>query len=274
MGRYLHIARRGILRMAVRFKSSMKVLDRFENRVLMTARQAHESYFPARKNNFPEWLLIFAVLKYLDSQTASPRGEIDGLLTDPSIVENREFEKYLNRSIASGQLKGLAVEASAYTGEREFSSEKLAAMVTYLTSRGQTICRSKLKKLLFFCDFTNYCLFSHSISGAGYVRDRFAPEFEDFDARFARLVSDGVVRIENERTRDENVIACDSSIIGTLTMLEIVTTHWVFGNFASLSCEAMKDRVKSEHVYRFTPRDRYVAYEYAGLLKETPRAFA
>jgi hypothetical protein len=240
----------------------------------MTARYAHESYFPARKDNFPEWLLIFAVLKYMDSQLASPHSDANGLLTDPSIVENREFEKYLNRSIASGEVKGLTADPSAYTGEREFSAEKLAAMVTYLTSRGQTICRSKLKKLLFFCDFTNYCLFSHSISGAGYVRDRFAPEFEHFDERFERLVSDGVVRIENPCSREENVIASDSSLIGTLTMLEIVTVHWVFGNFASLSCRAMKDRVKSEHVYRFTPRDKYVAYEYAGLLKETPRAFA
>jgi len=260
--------------MAVKFKSSMKVLDRFENRVLMTARQAHESYFPARNNNFPEWLLIFAVLKYMDSHIESPHRDIEGLLTDPSIVENREFEKHLSRSIASGQLKDLTTEASAYTGEREFSSEKLAAMVTYLTSRGQTICRSKLKKLLFFCDFTNYCLFSGSISGANYIRDRFAPEFEHFDERFASLVSDGVVRVENPRTRDENVVASDPSIIGALTMLEIVTIHWVFGNFASLSCRAMKDRVKSEHVYRFTPRDKYVAYEYAGLLKETPSAFA
>lgn len=240
----------------------------------MTARHAYESYFPARKESFPEWLLIFAVLKYMDAQLASPQSEIDGLLTDPSIVENREFEKYLNRSIASGRVSELTAEAGAYTGEREFSVEKLAAMVTYLTSRGQTICRSKLKKLLFFCDFTNYCLFSNSISGAGYIRDRFAPEFEHFDERFARLVSDGVVRIENPRTREENVIASDPSIIGVLTMLEIVTIHWVFGNFASLSCQAMKDRVKSEHVYRFTPRDKYVAYEYAGLLKETPRAFA
>src|SRR6187397_522909 len=108
--------------MGYRFNNSLKVLDRLENRVLMTARHAQESYLPKGNDEPPEWLPVLAALDYLETQLLSPHVDLHGLLSDPSIVNNREFQKHLKRTIASGHGGDLTTKASAYTGEREFSA--------------------------------------------------------------------------------------------------------------------------------------------------------
>jgi len=252
------------------FASSLAVGSN-ENQVMLTARRARERYFPTRKNDFPEWLLIFTVLQYADSRCQISKSDLNELLADPSTIEDWEFQEFLNSSIWQARPISIDGDPDIYTGDREFSMEKLTAMVTYLSSRGRRLCRAKLEKLLFYADFTNYHLYAHSISGARYVRHRFGPDFEDFEDKLRTMESSGIVQIRCASTPFESITAIDGATIGRLTMVEIVTIEFVLQKFGSLTMLEMNYFLDRESAYRFTRLDQPIAYEYARLMKDIPK---
>src|SRR5215203_1508410 len=144
-----------------------------ENLVILAARMVREYYYPGRKGQSPDWILVLAIRELLKSHPEVAPEELFDLLIKGSKLKSRgDLSRYLIKS-ATSQIE--PPRSSVFSGSREFSFEKLSTMVSLLTPRGQGICRTKLNQLLFYSDFTNFFIYDKSISGARYVRSRGGP---------------------------------------------------------------------------------------------------
>src|SRR5829696_3631799 len=93
-------------------------------------------------------------------------------LTSPSYEDAREFARMLDKAedLPAHSPAGVTSESelTVFSGYRAFSLEKMAAMVSYLSSRTSDLYKTKLNKLLFYVDFSHYYLSGTSISGSRY----------------------------------------------------------------------------------------------------------
>lgn len=243
------------------------VPGRLANHVLVTAHHAREQYYSKSDPAIPDWDIVLGVFRFIEFQRMTPCLRLRSILTDTATVKLPEFATAL--SIDRDRIS--ATEA-AFTGNKEFSMNKLAAMVTYVATRGIRVSRAKLETIVYYSDMVSYVLYSSSISGSKYVRHRRLPGMENFGKRVDRLVSDGTIRIDDHETHDENIVASDLSKIGDLTMLEIVTIQWVLNQLGELSEREVIKYSENEHAHRFTRRDGFIAYEYGKLLKNLPES--
>ena len=241
------------------------VPDRFANHVLVTAHHAREHYFAESDFSVPEWDLVLGVFRFIEFQRTTPCVRLRSLLTDTKTVTLPEFASALRLD----RDRSSAAE-TAFTGNREFSMDRFAAMVSHVTSCGLQISRPKLETILYYSDMVNYVLYSVSISGSKYVRHRFRPGMEDLNSRIAELVSTGTIRIDHCETHDENIVASDRTRIGDLSMLEIVSIHWVLKQMGKLTEEEVLKYIDGEHSHRFTRLGEFIAYEYGRLIRNLP----
>ncbi len=249
---------------------------RNENQILLVERMTRDHYYPGRDRNFPDWILVFAVMRLLEvDATASPE-RLVAILKDPSQVESPELRRYLHASIAAGRSRDIARRTDngdVFAGGKKFSFEKVCGMTAFLASHCESVSRSKLNQLLFYSDFVHYYLYRESISGARYVRHRFGPVFDRFDKTFDDMLSAGTIAMDFQPSGDETVVAVDEAIIAEqLSMLEISTLTWVADNFGRMSEAEIRDFLFRECAYRFTRRGDYIAYEYAKIFRKLPPA--
>jgi hypothetical protein len=247
---------------------------RNENQILLAARMTRDHYYPGRDRNFPDWILVFAVFKLLELDGNASPDRLFELLKDHSQIESPEMRRYLHLAIAAGRSRDLARrrdEGCVFSGGRKFSFEKTSGMSASLTSRCQTVGRSKLNQLLFYSDFVHYFLYGGSISGARYVRHRFGPVFEGFEKTFDEMLAANAVAIEYRSCGEETIISSsDEVIVENLSMLDVTTLTWVAATFGGMSEVGIQEFLSHECAYRFTRRGDYIAYEYARIFQKLP----
>jgi len=243
-----------------------------DNQILLTARMLRDHYQPKRKKNLPDWILVLAVRDMLTILPgASPEELCDYLVARPRVAAH--VSRFMAASLiaeATERSRTRSHEISVYTGARKFSFEKIAAMVTYITGKGQVTSRLKLNKLLFYGDFVNYFLHGRSISGAKYLRDTNGPETDRFDSILTALRYSGVVKVKEDDQGEEIIVPSDHGKAVNLSIIETVTMYWVLKNIGPLSPSEVCRYSQSESVHRFTRQGDYIAYEYAGLLQDLP----
>lgn len=250
-----------------------EALESRDNQILLAARMVREHYYPKRRKNLPDWILVLAVRDMLDMlPNASPEELFEYLIAQPRIKAH--MSRYMAASLVAEataeRTNKDSAEVSVYTGARKFSFEKIAAMTAYITSNGQKTSRIKLDKLLFYCDFVSYFLHGHSISGAKYVRHSQGPEIDQYESILKTLRFSGVIKIENESDIGENIVAHDQTMVGNLSIVETITMYWVLTNIGAMSSAEISRYSNNESAYRFTRQGEYIAYEYAGLLQKLP----
>ena len=72
----------------------------FENQILLVARMVREHYFPGRDKNFPDWLLVLALI---DLHQQFPTASLDDLFETmkiPSNIESAELRRTIHTAIA------------------------------------------------------------------------------------------------------------------------------------------------------------------------------
>ncbi len=248
------------------------LLENSENQILLAARLVREHHYPKRKQDLPDWILIFAIKDLLKTNPDTPPEDLfDLLITQCKLKADGLLSRYVGASIAARLTRKMdSAAASVFTGGRKFSFAKVSAMAEYLTSRCPRICRAKLSKLLFYSDFINYYLNGNSISGARYVRDRFGPELYGYETLFKTLLYTGSLRVGNGSDHEEALLVNNNWMIDTLTIDEVVTMHWVLSYFRSMTASEIRQYSQKEIAYRFTRRDAFIAYEYASILHGLP----
>ena len=246
-----------------------------ENRVLVTARLVREHYFPGSEKYSADWILIPAIRDLMKLRpSASPQELCHQLVAPSSIQPPGLMSRYVIASLTA-ELKVPDdptrgdLDVNVFNGGRKFSFARVSAMASFFASR-EHVCKTKLNQLFFYSDFVNYVSFGRSISGARYVRHQGGPLLEKFNSILKTLIYTGVLTVK-ERPGDLNELALGNEhSIEELSLLEIVTLHWIHANFNTMSVAEINKHSQLETAHSFTPQDEYIAYEYSRLLKKLP----
>ena len=213
-----------------------------------------------------------SVIDWLHSQIDTLFEDAVERLTSPSYEEARDFARMLEYGSLSNEAataEAAAATASVFTGNRAFSLEKMAAMVSYLATRVDDLYKTKLNKLLFYADFVNYHVYGNSISGSRYVHLPYGPVPDGYEETLETLNHYGVVDVQRQSSSDL-IRGGDNPARQFLTDAEQSTMDWVVDRFGAMSASQLTEISHREKAYRFTKTGEEIAYEYAKFFEKLP----
>jgi len=155
------------------------------------------------------------------------------------------------------------------SGFKEYDLEKLKNMILYLVKRLDGVLKTKLNKLLWYCDFLHFKETSVSITGGQYVRLQYGPVPNNYD-----LITDIMQR---EGLLDKNEITFDASrgVVGEqLTALaephealffqeEITVMNFVADTLREYTSTGITEMSHQETAYRKCKDGDTISYKYA-----------
>jgi hypothetical protein len=156
---------------------------------------------------------------------------------------------------------------SVFTGRRAFSKARMAAMMEYLTSKGQHIYKTSLNKLLFYSDLTNFYLTGQGMSGAVYHNRPYGPVADPASVVLDELVNAGNVRVD-ERTR--TLAAASAAETEVLTGADRKVLDWVAETYGAMTAGNISEFSHNEMAYKYTEPNEPIAYAYAQFFKRLP----
>lgn len=189
--------------------------------------------------------------------------------TSPQNAEFRELAKVLSRRapVTVPEITEAEIAAEGvFSGMRDFSGEKYAAMMEYFLSKGRFIYKTSLNKLLFYSDMTAYYLNGRGISGAVYINRPFGPVADPAEDILQGLIRSGRVTLA-ERTK--HLVARNASP-EKLTKDEIAVLDWVMDTYGEMGAREISDLSHSERAYKDTKPNEPIAYKYAEFLRTLP----
>jgi len=127
-----------------------------------------------------------------EKQTLFSPNRYDRLLADIDLVRQQEASQHSILHIWNNHM-----EANEYTGFVKPHFEKVAHFVLYLAQHAEPL-KTRLNKLLFYCDFLHYKRTGYSISGCNYRAIQLGPVPSHYHELFGLLESLEYVRIEEE----------------------------------------------------------------------------
>lgn len=212
------------------------------------------------------------IQKILASKLDLMAEELREMFTSPRSEETRELAQMLARtSPLRPHAKSAAAEAAAesvFTGRRQFSPAKLAAMMEYLLSKGRFIYKTNLNKLLFYSDMTAFYLNGHGISGSVYLNRPFGPVADPAAKILDDLIDAGKVKVvEGTKHFKADYYASD-----LLDDNEIEVLDWVLKTYGEMGAREISDLSHTERAYKDTRPNEPIAYEYAKFLKTLPQS--
>ena len=181
-----------------------------------------------------------------------------------------EQSKLEEKAVEIGEAVELAQEfgdESVFTGRRIFAKAKMAAMIEYLTAKGNHVYKTSLNKLLFYSDLTNYYLLGQGISGAVYYNRRFGPVADPASSVLSELINADKIRVEPRMQTLEAVAAGEDDI---LSSREKKVLDWVADTYGKMSASEISELSHLEMAYKFTEPNEPIAYEYGKFFKTLP----
>src|SRR5436305_8857652 len=82
-------------------EKGFRIPEGIENQVLLAERVIREHYFPNRGRNFPDWILVFAILKVLDTRPDATVEHIFQIMTEPAVLDSCELRRDIHMAIAA-----------------------------------------------------------------------------------------------------------------------------------------------------------------------------
>lgn len=199
--------------------------------------------------------------------------DLGEIFTSPERNEVHELERILaNRDVSVGS--GAAVKAarepmpavSVFSGETEYSQTKLGAMMEYILSKGRTVYKTNLNKLLFYSDLTAFYLRGTGISGSVYLNRPYGPVADPAAGVLEDLIESGRVTIA-ERTKHFETAGEATSV---LDPNETKVLDWVLETYGEMSAGEISELSHTERAYRDTRPNEPIAYKYAQFLHQLP----
>lgn len=222
---------------------------------------------------YPRAAIRNSVVDWLGSRLDTLVEDAFERLTSPSYEDARDFARMLDEGdekveIPQGAEAPLAA-VNIFTGHRTFSLEKMAAMVSYFAERTNDLYKTKLNKLLFYADFTNYYLLGRSISGSRYVHLPYGPVPDAYEETLETLNHYGVVDVTRENSADL-IGPGDNAAKDFLNPEEVETLDWILKTYGSMSASQLTEVSHRERAYSNTRTGEEIAYEYAKFLSKLP----
>jgi uncharacterized phage-associated protein len=244
-----------------------------ESRLQSLVRDLRESIKADCGTEYSENAIKSSVTEWLEGRLDVFVEDALDRLTSPSYEDAREFARMLDateptpvdKSVPANVQPGLTV----FNGYRNFSLEKMAAMVSHLASKTNDLYKTKLNKLLFYADFINYYLHGASISGSRYVHLPYGPVPDGYEDTLETLNHYGVIDVSRQNSSDL-VRPGENPAKDFLSPEERASLDWVVDSYGSLSASQLTEISHRERAYRDTKSGEEIAYEYAKFMAKLP----
>jgi uncharacterized phage-associated protein/DNA-binding transcriptional regulator YiaG len=218
------------------------------------------AYFEANKNTLSprELKKTHAIL---DAWNAEKTGE--RIVSPPLGQDDEEIIEAIYKPYAHTELSGFT----------SFNLEKFMHMVLYFAKEG--VNKTKLMKLLWYCDFVYFKRKSVSISGAAYARLRFGPVPKDHEIMLAHLQHMAAIVIEETILNEEGwtlmmVNAKQSFNPELFEAAELAVLSEVESKFRSFGSRQISEYSHQERAWIETPEHEPIDYSFATDLREFP----
>lgn len=164
-------------------------------------------------------------------------------------------------------------EPDIYSGHSSFSFEKYRATTQRIINKcpGDGVPKTKLNKLLFYCDFRSFQKRDKSISNSRYCPDPYGPCPEIYQSLLSTMVDQNFASIKEIKTKDgydaelikANYIADED----TLSPEEKEIIDYVCRTIGHLNTEQLTTLSHKEAGYQHTPKGTFISYEFANNLQ-------
>ena len=156
------------------------------------------------------------------------------------------------------------------SGFKEYNLEKFKNMILYLVKRQGGVLKTKLNKLLWYCDFLYFKESSVSITGAQYVRIKLGQVPDHYELIFANMIHEGLID-KNEipfQTKDgtqqgeefTTLVEPDKSLF---TEKEIQVMDSIADTFREDTSTSIMEKSHREAAYLKCEDGDIISYEYA-----------
>lgn len=255
-------------------KTSTITLEIPESRLEPLVAELRDSIKADCGTEYSEAAVRSSVVSWLHSRVDQLFEDAVERLTSPSWEEARDFARMLDAAEAKSApavvpAAAQAEAATVFTGNRTFSLEKMAAMISYLAASTSDLYKTKLNKLLFYADFVNYHLHGNSISGSRYVHLPYGPVPDGYEETLDTLNHYGVIDVLKQNSADLIQLG-DNSAKQFLTAEETATLDWVLAKYGSMSASQLTEISHREKAYKNTKTGEEIAYEYAKFFENLP----
>jgi putative zinc finger/helix-turn-helix YgiT family protein len=163
-------------------------------------------------------------------------------------------------------------EPDIYSGNSRFSFDKYCAMLNRIISKCQNngVYKTKLNKLLFYCDFLAYNKLGKSITGSCYTHEHYGPCPQDFQSLLGVMSDHGFISLElkSYKTTDAEFVKVNDEMAKDLldeTEKEIVDR--VCEKFKDKTSKDLTEFSHKEKAYKLTGLKQPISYEYANYLQ-------
>lgn len=176
---------------------------------------------------------------------------------DKKIEENIE-EKYFNEVL------------DEYCGFTQFNYEKMVNMILFFALKFNRLFKTKLMKLLFYCDFIHFHDYTLSISGLKYLKNHYGPTpikhelllGELFD-KYITYKVDYVNSSEECIEEYETIKPLEKPNLSIFSKEEINSINKVLKSFKFLTSEKISEYSHQEKAWNETKVKQLINYKYA-----------
>ena len=162
-----------------------------------------------------------------------------------------------------------------FAGYRQFSAERISAIIGYLSQKGPELYKTKLNKLLFYADMTRFYLTGQGLSGAQYVNLPYGPVPDGFEALIELSADKEVIKPLRIPGKDASVmlIAPGKNAANSaeeLSSADRQVLDWVVETYGGVSTSELTEASHNELAYANTRPGERIAYRYAAFFKKLP----
>lgn len=158
-------------------------------------------------------------------------------------------------------------EPSLNTGFIRFDLEKFENMILYILKKMDGVFKTKLNKLLWYCDSRYFKQSTISISGAKYIHLPYGPVPDNYDLFLWKLQGQKKVGVEeviwNDSISGEKMYSLVEANTSFFNENELKTIDYVIDSVGYLTAGQISDKSHNEDGYKKTGTSDVISYAYA-----------
>jgi len=245
-------------------------------KINMLAKSVKQAVLNERGEDFEEKAIADAMRHCIANKLDVLEEEMEYMFTTPArsefqqllfLLDQRSLEAEAEKVEEGVFLAEEYGDENVFTGNRSFSKTKMAAMIEYLTSKGNFVYKTALNKLLFYSDLTNFYLQGVGMSGAVYHNRRFGPVADPAEPILNELIREEKV---NVLPRTRTLEAATTADTEALSDNERKVLDWVADTYGKMGASEVSEFSHNELAYKNTSPNEPIAYAYSKFFKYLP----
>ncbi len=159
------------------------------------------------------------------------------------------------------------------TGFRSFNINKVENLILYILKKAKNVGKTKLNKLLFYCDFKYFKEYTVSITGATYIHLPLGPVPDNYEIIINYLINSKKITSEEKiyhsflkNVSGEIYTPLKESDLSLFNNNEIKVIDSIISDPGNLSAVQIKNKSHNEEGYNKTNQSELISYKYAKAL--------